>query len=63
VKLFETRRQKAQLLVIGALFGQGELTTTQLTQRTGLQEWQVTGQPAPCRDVTYPVTDWTEVDA
>jgi DNA-binding transcriptional ArsR family regulator len=36
VKLFERRRQQAQLIVIGALLGQGELTTTQLTQRTGL---------------------------
>jgi hypothetical protein len=36
VKLFERRRQQAQLIVIGALIGQGELTTTQLTQRTGL---------------------------
>jgi hypothetical protein len=36
VKLFEQRRQQAQLIVIGALLGQGELTTTQLTQRTGL---------------------------
>lgn len=36
MKLFERRRQQAQLIVIGALFGQGELTTYQVMERTGL---------------------------
>jgi DNA-binding IclR family transcriptional regulator len=36
VKLFERRRHQAQLMVIGAILGQGEVTTTQVAERTGL---------------------------
>lgn len=36
MKFFERRRQQAQSIVIGALLGQGELTTRQIMERTGL---------------------------
>lgn len=36
MKLFERRRHQARLIVIGALLGQGELTATQVAERTEL---------------------------
>jgi DNA-binding PadR family transcriptional regulator len=36
VKILERRRRQAQLIVLGAIFGQGEQTTYQLLQCTEL---------------------------